>query len=67
MTRVPYAGDEKASLHASLDRHRDAIVWKLEGTPTSCASSSTARPAITAAPAPVRRSPPGPLMTKPRA
>lgn len=31
MTRVPYAGDEKASLHASLDRHRDAIVWKLEG------------------------------------
>ena len=31
MTRVPYTGDEKASLSASLDRHRDAIVWKLEG------------------------------------
>jgi uncharacterized damage-inducible protein DinB len=31
MTRVPYAGGEKASLHASLDRHRDAVVWKLEG------------------------------------
>ena len=31
MTRVPYAGDEKASLFASLDRHRDAILWKLEG------------------------------------
>ena len=31
MTRVPYTGDEKASLFASLDRHRDAILWKLEG------------------------------------
>ena len=30
MTRVPYAGDERASLLASLDRHRDAILWKLE-------------------------------------
>jgi len=30
MTRVPYTGDEKASLFASLDRHRDAILWKLE-------------------------------------
>jgi Protein of unknown function (DUF664) len=30
MTRVPYAGDEKTSLSASLDRHRDAILWKLE-------------------------------------
>jgi hypothetical protein len=26
MTRVPYAGDEKASLTASLDRHRDAVL-----------------------------------------
>ena len=31
MTRVPYADDEKTSLSASLDRHRDAILWKLEG------------------------------------
>jgi hypothetical protein len=31
MTRVPYTGDEKTSLTASLDRHRDAILWKLEG------------------------------------
>jgi uncharacterized damage-inducible protein DinB len=31
MTRVPYTGDEKASLVASLDRHRDAVLWKLEG------------------------------------
>ncbi len=31
MTRVPYTGDEKASLAASLDRHRDAVLWKLEG------------------------------------
>jgi hypothetical protein len=31
MTRVPYSGNEKASLFASLDRHRDAILWKLEG------------------------------------
>ena len=30
MTRVPYADDEKTSLSASLDRHRDAILWKLE-------------------------------------
>ncbi|MFI5683777.1 DinB family protein [Streptomyces sp. NPDC051636] len=25
------AADEKATLHASLDRHRDAVLWKLEG------------------------------------
>ena len=31
MTRVPYTGDEKTSLTASLDRHRDAVLWKLEG------------------------------------
>ncbi|MGV9702605.1 DinB family protein [Streptomyces sp. NPDC003483] len=28
---VPYTGGEKESLHASLDRHRDAVLWKLEG------------------------------------
>ena len=29
--RVPFTGDEKLSLHVSLDRHRDAVLWKLEG------------------------------------
>jgi hypothetical protein len=29
--RVPYTGDEKESLQASLNRHRDAVVWKLQG------------------------------------
>jgi uncharacterized damage-inducible protein DinB len=29
--RVPFTGDEKHSLHVSLDRHRDAVLWKLEG------------------------------------
>lgn len=29
--RVPYTGGEKESLHASLDRHRDVILWKLDG------------------------------------
>ncbi len=29
--RVPYTGGEKESLQASLDRHRDVILWKLEG------------------------------------
>ncbi|MFF7633156.1 DinB family protein [Kitasatospora sp. NPDC008050] len=29
--RVPYTGDEKTSLHVALDRHRDAVLWKLEG------------------------------------
>jgi uncharacterized damage-inducible protein DinB len=29
--RVPFTGDEKQSLHVSLDRHRDAVLWKLEG------------------------------------
>jgi len=28
---VPYTGDEKESLFVSLDRHRDAVLWKLEG------------------------------------
>ncbi len=32
MTRlVPLTGAEKESLHASLDRHRDAVIWKLDG------------------------------------
>jgi hypothetical protein len=29
--RVPLTGDEKQSLRVSLDRHRDAVLWKLEG------------------------------------
>jgi uncharacterized damage-inducible protein DinB len=29
--RVPLQGDEKESLLASLDRHRDVVLWKLEG------------------------------------
>ncbi|MEV4132098.1 DinB family protein [Dactylosporangium sp. NPDC049742] len=29
--RVPYLGDEKQSLHASLNRHRDVVLWKLDG------------------------------------
>jgi uncharacterized damage-inducible protein DinB len=29
--RVPFTADEKESLHVALDRHRDAVVWKLEG------------------------------------
>jgi uncharacterized damage-inducible protein DinB len=29
--RVPYIGDEKESLQVSLDRHRDAVLWKLQG------------------------------------
>jgi uncharacterized damage-inducible protein DinB len=29
--RVPYDADEKTSLTAALDRHRDAILWKLQG------------------------------------
>jgi uncharacterized damage-inducible protein DinB len=29
--RVPFTGAEKESLHVSLDRHRDAVLWKLEG------------------------------------
>jgi uncharacterized damage-inducible protein DinB len=29
--RVPFTGDEKQSLRVSLDRHRDAVLWKLEG------------------------------------
>jgi uncharacterized damage-inducible protein DinB len=29
--RVPFTGGEKESLKVALDRHRDAILWKLEG------------------------------------
>jgi uncharacterized damage-inducible protein DinB len=29
--RVPYTGAEKDSLFASLDSHRDAVVWKTSG------------------------------------
>jgi uncharacterized damage-inducible protein DinB len=31
VTRVPFTGAEKESLKDALDRHRDAILWKLEG------------------------------------
>jgi uncharacterized damage-inducible protein DinB len=29
--RVPFTGEEKESLKVSLDRHRDVVLWKLEG------------------------------------
>lgn len=29
--RVPFTGGEKDSLHASLNRHRDVVLWELEG------------------------------------
>ena len=29
--RVPFTGGEKESLRASLNRHRDVVLWKLEG------------------------------------
>jgi uncharacterized damage-inducible protein DinB len=29
--RVPFTGDEKLSLHRSLERQRLAVLWKLEG------------------------------------
>jgi uncharacterized damage-inducible protein DinB len=28
--RVPFRGGEKESLHISLDRHRDVVLWKIE-------------------------------------
>jgi uncharacterized damage-inducible protein DinB len=31
MRRVPLTGAEKESLHVSLDRHRDVVLWKLDG------------------------------------
>ena len=33
--RVPLIGEEKPSLQASLDRHRDVVLWKLEGLDTN--------------------------------
>lgn len=29
--RVPLTGGEKESLHASLDRHREVVLWKFDG------------------------------------
>jgi uncharacterized damage-inducible protein DinB len=29
--QVPYTGGEKESLQVSLDRHRDVVLWKLDG------------------------------------
>jgi uncharacterized damage-inducible protein DinB len=29
--RVPFTGGEKDSLKVALDRHRDAVLWKVEG------------------------------------
>ena len=29
--RVPFTGGEKESLHVSLDRHRDVVLWKIDG------------------------------------
>jgi uncharacterized damage-inducible protein DinB len=31
VTRVPFTGAEKESLKVALERHRDAVLWKLEG------------------------------------
>ena len=31
MIRVPFTGGEKESLHVSLERHRQAVLWKIEG------------------------------------
>ncbi len=31
MKRVPFTGGEKESLYVALDRHRDAVLWKIEG------------------------------------
>lgn len=31
MRRVPFTADEKTGLYAALDRHRDAVLWKLDG------------------------------------
>jgi hypothetical protein len=31
VTRVPFLGGEKESLQTILDRHREAILWKLQG------------------------------------
>jgi hypothetical protein len=29
--RVPFTGDEKSSLKAAIERHRDVVRWKIEG------------------------------------
>jgi uncharacterized damage-inducible protein DinB len=31
MDGIPYTGGEKENLKSSLDRHRDVVLWKLEG------------------------------------
>src|ERR1043166_5156212 len=31
--RVPFTGGEKESLRVSLDRHRDVVLWKVDGLP----------------------------------
>ncbi len=31
MEQVPYPGGEKESLKSALDRHRDVVLWKLQG------------------------------------
>ncbi|PSK98964.1 uncharacterized protein DUF664 [Murinocardiopsis flavida] len=31
VAHVPFTGGEKQSLHIALDRHRDAVLWKLDG------------------------------------
>lgn len=31
MIRVPFTGEEKDSLKTSLERHRQAVLWKVEG------------------------------------
>ncbi|MGP4027610.1 DinB family protein [Actinomadura sp. 3N407] len=31
MEQVPFTGEEKESLKVSLDRHRDVVLWKLQG------------------------------------
>lgn len=30
-TVVPFTGSEKESLHRSMDRHREAVLWKIQG------------------------------------
>jgi hypothetical protein len=31
MEQVPFTGGEKESLKAALDRHREVVLWKLQG------------------------------------
>ncbi len=30
---MPFTGGEKESLHVGLDRHRDVVLWKVDGVP----------------------------------